>query len=335
MMKPGRNDPCPCGSGKKFKRCCMSHEGKLHADVQDEVAALLAMNPHLSLDELNLALQHKMADRNNQPHPDFCGVTPTQMANWLYALFDQLQWLTISTPDNLAASPVMRYLGLILDEAMAQEGSFKATSKGNLPTTIVKQASALLPEFAVAQGGSRFVMYEFTGNNEDKFNALHYTRVLAEISGIIYRRSGRYHVKKTAQKQYLDAGIQAFFKPMLAAAVSQYNWAYLDHYSPDVDVRTFWVFMLWRLQCHHSAAELVQEVITAFPDVLLTTPADPYLSPENYVGALIELRFIERFLQYWGFVTVEPRRYSNAGPVDRKVAIQPLFDHTFQFTLNR
>lgn len=20
--KPGRNDPCPCGSGKKFKKCC-------------------------------------------------------------------------------------------------------------------------------------------------------------------------------------------------------------------------------------------------------------------------------------------------------------------------
>lgn len=23
MHKPGRNDPCPCGSGKKFKRCCL------------------------------------------------------------------------------------------------------------------------------------------------------------------------------------------------------------------------------------------------------------------------------------------------------------------------
>jgi len=22
MMKLGRNDPCPCGSGKKYKRCC-------------------------------------------------------------------------------------------------------------------------------------------------------------------------------------------------------------------------------------------------------------------------------------------------------------------------
>ena len=21
-MKTGRNDPCPCGSGKKYKRCC-------------------------------------------------------------------------------------------------------------------------------------------------------------------------------------------------------------------------------------------------------------------------------------------------------------------------
>ena len=23
MSKVGRNDPCPCGSGKKFKRCCL------------------------------------------------------------------------------------------------------------------------------------------------------------------------------------------------------------------------------------------------------------------------------------------------------------------------
>jgi hypothetical protein len=22
MMKVGRNSPCPCGSGKKYKRCC-------------------------------------------------------------------------------------------------------------------------------------------------------------------------------------------------------------------------------------------------------------------------------------------------------------------------
>lgn len=26
MAKPGRNDPCPCGSGNKYKRCCLPKE---------------------------------------------------------------------------------------------------------------------------------------------------------------------------------------------------------------------------------------------------------------------------------------------------------------------
>lgn len=93
--------------------------------------------------------------------------------------------------------------------------------------------------------------------------------------------------------------------------------------------------MLWRLQHHHSAAELVQEVMTAFPDVLLAIPPDHYFSPEQTLSMIIESRFIERFLQYWGFVTVEPRRYINAEPVARRVHIQPLLQQTFQFTLNR
>ncbi len=24
VMKVGRNDPCPCGSGKKYKKCCLA-----------------------------------------------------------------------------------------------------------------------------------------------------------------------------------------------------------------------------------------------------------------------------------------------------------------------
>ncbi len=26
--KVGRNDPCPCGSGKKHKKCCLAAEGQ-------------------------------------------------------------------------------------------------------------------------------------------------------------------------------------------------------------------------------------------------------------------------------------------------------------------
>lgn len=28
MSKPGRNDPCPCGSGKKYKRCCIDKKSR-------------------------------------------------------------------------------------------------------------------------------------------------------------------------------------------------------------------------------------------------------------------------------------------------------------------
>jgi hypothetical protein len=30
-MKTGRNDPCPCGSGRKFKKCCVAKESEAFA----------------------------------------------------------------------------------------------------------------------------------------------------------------------------------------------------------------------------------------------------------------------------------------------------------------
>jgi SEC-C motif len=29
MPRPGRNAPCPCGSGRKFKQCCASKKDRL------------------------------------------------------------------------------------------------------------------------------------------------------------------------------------------------------------------------------------------------------------------------------------------------------------------
>lgn len=40
--KPGRNDPCPCGSGKKYKKCC---EAKDDAASAKKLAAEQAALP--------------------------------------------------------------------------------------------------------------------------------------------------------------------------------------------------------------------------------------------------------------------------------------------------
>ncbi len=34
-MKVGRNDPCPCGSGKKYKKCCLHKAGSPGQDLKD------------------------------------------------------------------------------------------------------------------------------------------------------------------------------------------------------------------------------------------------------------------------------------------------------------
>ena len=330
-MKVGRNDQCLCGSGKKYKRCCMDAAAKQHTDVIDDISQTMAMNPNLNMDDLNLVIQRKTAERNNRPNEDFCGLTPTQIANWLYAPFSELKDVNITTPEDLATSPVMQYLSLLLEDAMQQTGSIKASEKGNIPTKLVKQASALLPEFAVAKYQTLPSISEFTGSNEDKFNALHYTRVLAELAGILYLKDGYFHVKKVAQKQYQQHGISAFFLPMLEAATSQYNWGYMDAWSSDIDVRTFWVFMLWRLQTHGSMETLSDDVCRAFPDLLKQLSKDDYSSSQEQLATIIESRFVTRFLQFWGFVTLDPRMYVDGVKVPRDLQIQPLLKQSFGF----
>jgi SEC-C motif len=42
MPKPGRNDPCPCGSGRKTKRCCRQQRGPSQEQLDRAHVAQLA-----------------------------------------------------------------------------------------------------------------------------------------------------------------------------------------------------------------------------------------------------------------------------------------------------
>ena len=51
MAKPGRNNPCPCGSGKKYKRCCLDKD--LAAEREHERLAAAAWRPTVDVDIVN------------------------------------------------------------------------------------------------------------------------------------------------------------------------------------------------------------------------------------------------------------------------------------------
>ena len=45
MSKIGRNDPCPCGSGKKYKKCCMIKDKEPNEDASSDVEANTSFPP--------------------------------------------------------------------------------------------------------------------------------------------------------------------------------------------------------------------------------------------------------------------------------------------------
>jgi SEC-C motif len=54
-MKFGRNDPCPCGSGKKYKKCCMGKHAvaRINDDVDDDDAIDLKSIPDYGAPKLD------------------------------------------------------------------------------------------------------------------------------------------------------------------------------------------------------------------------------------------------------------------------------------------
>jgi tetratricopeptide (TPR) repeat protein len=47
MAKTGRNDSCPCGSGKKYKRCCLEKDEAAASTTREAVRAAAASGPSM------------------------------------------------------------------------------------------------------------------------------------------------------------------------------------------------------------------------------------------------------------------------------------------------
>lgn len=57
MTKTGRNDPCPCGSGKKYKRCCQEK------DEAERSASRAAAQAALQAQQLAKQAQYEAAEK--------------------------------------------------------------------------------------------------------------------------------------------------------------------------------------------------------------------------------------------------------------------------------
>jgi hypothetical protein len=59
MDKPGRNDVCPCGSGRKYKKCCQVADEAKAAEVERERQAKAAATPRIDPRALSGGHDHR------------------------------------------------------------------------------------------------------------------------------------------------------------------------------------------------------------------------------------------------------------------------------------
>lgn len=98
-MKTGRNDPCPCGSGFKYKKCCAN---KQEAGGQesgtgsplDGLRELLKGQNFGSLDEANAFISQHMQRQRQAVIDDFHGLSSEQMHRFLCFPFETPELVT-------------------------------------------------------------------------------------------------------------------------------------------------------------------------------------------------------------------------------------------------
>jgi tetratricopeptide (TPR) repeat protein len=71
MSKPGRNDPCPCGSGKKYKKCCLPREEAARAAAPPEEPFIAELRPDLD-EAVDRALQRLEQGEGKRVKSEIC-----------------------------------------------------------------------------------------------------------------------------------------------------------------------------------------------------------------------------------------------------------------------
>ncbi|MGD9685487.1 MAG: SEC-C metal-binding domain-containing protein [Desulfobacter sp.] len=180
-MKIGRNDPCPCGSGLKYKKCCANtveivSDTSVTSPVTNDLKQLLQGRSFGSLEEVNALLQQHMQKRSRTALEDFQGLSPEQMHRLLYSPFSSPQ--LVAFPEKLAVTPEAPIIkAFTLLAAGIGEDGLKPTATGNLPRQFCRDAARAY------LGEEEYLHRSRHGElrTEDEFSELHVTRLVAEI----------------------------------------------------------------------------------------------------------------------------------------------------------
>lgn len=307
MVDIGRNEPCPCGSGKKYKHCCLGKEPPPRiSSTMDELRAAIAGKTFNSLDEVNAFTQNFMESKNRVPQLDFLGLSSEQMhqlLNFPYVKTREIVEADVNLPQEVFRGiPVVDNARLFMDRLAKQE-PLKATAKGNLPLSFARE---VLAELKMPDRE----LYDTSIRTEEEAPILRALRELLTLCGWVKKRSGRFSLTGNGRKIVQGGFIGADFRNLLETFTLIFNWGFMDRYPPFSIVQQSFLFGLYLL--HREARREIEDqaladhFLRAFPQVLEEARRyeAPYREPRDFILGCFSLRFLERFCEYFGFVTI-------------------------------
>ncbi|MBT6549781.1 MAG: hypothetical protein HOM14_00340 [Gammaproteobacteria bacterium] len=327
-MKTGRNDPCPCGSGKKYKHCCLSPASV----VNDELKGLLAEQEFDSIDDVQAVADQFMQQKNQLPQDDFQGLSPEQVHRMLHFPFDTPEFFTF--PETLSSAPEAPILHLVQEiTAAIDEKGLKATAKGNLPLKLCKLAKVDYQKFK-PEGD---YLYRRNISSEEDFDDLHTARIILELSGLLRKTKGRFFLTKKYQQMIKKSGLTGLYPLLLKTYCRKFNWGFRDGYEEIPFIQHSFLFTMYLLKLHGDDWKLFfiyeDYFLQAFPMVINEAESEPYRSAEDGVRACYSIRTLDRFLHFMGLTSIE--KIPGDKPFKREYRIRklPLLDEVVRFSI--
>ncbi len=323
MTAIGRNEPCHCGSGKKYKHCCLGKEPSPRISaVMEELQAVIAGKTFKSLDDINAFAQTFTESKNRVSQLDFLGLSSEQMHLLLDFPFARTREIVEIDQDLAPAAflkiPVVDNALLFL-RRLAEQEPLKATAKGNIPLLFARE---ILAELNIPERD----LYVTSIRTEEEAPILRALRELLTFCGWVRKRGSHFSLAENGRKIVEEGFSGADFRNLLEAFTLKFDWAFMDRYPPFSIVQRSFLFGLYLL--HREARRDIEDqafadqFLRAFPQVLddARRYEAPYREPRDFISTCFSLRFLERFCEYFGFVTI--RREIIPGRLVKKKFVQ-------------
>jgi len=307
-MDVGRNDPCPCGSGKKYKKCCLQKAmgdapDKSAGDPVAELRTALESQEFSTKAEAQAFVDSFLNTRNQAALDDFHGLSPEQMLAILYEPFYSPQ--LVRFPERIDAeidAPLFRLFNCLV-EAIGEDG-LKQTATGNLPRQACRDiARAYWSEAEYAH----FTRHSQINKELDFFH-LHVARIVAELAGLVRKYKKRFILSREC-RWLLKEDPQAIYPRLVRTFILNYNWAYGDGYPELPFIQQSFLYLLYLLEKHgddfQPAGFYFDAYIRAFPSLLEEVEEGIYRTREKTLAHCLEIRYWEKFAAFLGLAELE------------------------------